>query len=460
MALSSALAQEGVSRVSSFISTKLNDRASRARIVGRLEWALYRLELALEKTARMPITCVSLLRCRKMLKSAYMEGADLLSKHKQQVLEEGHEEAGQLVTSPSYLERIIATAAEFYISSLASGLNKQQCLSSSVVQKFEWYADCADKFVADVESACPLQRVTFFRYPFVRQLLEGKYLMYNRVEGSQRLWFDISPLVLEGRGLEALLRYERFDPERLDKSFSLLLIQRLSESTDIVGTAIDCVRSSASLLNLPAQDAIIGHLTQVRNLQEISDSYAPPFVGFEKAFASFSTFMRPDPLCCQRDGHGPSANSTNSSGLSHLFQEQTIHFSFSCYVSALEYNLPRASDEAGGRNIVVDRTPLKLDVGFTPHNDRKGNSFVSEAIGSKNEDFPFGSIEQTVDMTRSRSVEFLIHQPEVKDYNVYWFSRHGVAYFYVEKQRIDMAAEPKASGRYNTRSAATKRKRS
>ena len=133
MALSSALAQEGVSRVSSFISTKLNDRASRARIVGRLEWALYRLELALEKTARMPITCVSLLRCRKMLKSAYMEGADLLSKHKQQVLEEGHEEAGQLVTSPSYLERIIATAAEFSISSLASGLNKQQCLSSSVV---------------------------------------------------------------------------------------------------------------------------------------------------------------------------------------------------------------------------------------------------------------------------------------------------------------------------------------
>ena len=102
MALSSALAQEGVSRVSSFISTKLNDRASRARIVGRLEWALYRLELALEKTARMPITCVSLLRCRKMLKSAYMEGADLLSKHKQQVLE-GHKEARQLVTSSSYV---------------------------------------------------------------------------------------------------------------------------------------------------------------------------------------------------------------------------------------------------------------------------------------------------------------------------------------------------------------------
>jgi len=213
-----------------------------------------------------------------------MEGADLLSKHKQQVLEEGQEEAGQLVTSPSYLERIIATAAEFYISSLASGLNKQQCLSSSVVQKFEWYADCADKFVADVESACPPRRDITLRYPFVRQLLQGKYLSYEKVKGTQRFSFDISPLVLEGRGVEAFLwyRYHCFDAERLDKSFQLILMLRLSESTDIVGTAIDCVRSSASLLNLPAQDAIIGHLTQVRNLQEISDSYAPPFVGFEK----------------------------------------------------------------------------------------------------------------------------------------------------------------------------------
>jgi len=110
---------------------------------------------------------------------------------------------------------------------------------------------------------------------------------------------------------------------------------------------------------------------------------------------------------------------------------------------------------------VVDRTPLKLDVGFTPHVDPRCNSFVLEAIGSKNEDFPFGSIEQTVDMTRSRSVEFLIRQLEVKDYRVSWYSRHGSAEFEVEKQRIDMAAVPKASGsRYNTRSAAAKRKRS
>jgi len=238
---------------------------------------------------------------------------------------------------------------------------------------------------------------------------------------------------------------------------------RLSESTDIVGTAIDCVRSSASLLNLPAQDAVMGELTQVPNLQDITDSYASPWVvDFEDCYPCFSKCSRPDPLCCQRDGHGPSANSTNSSGLSHLFQEQTIYFKISCYVSALEYNLPSASDEVGGRNIVVDQTTLKLEVCFAPHHDPMCNSFVGEAMGGKIEYFPFGTIEQTVDMTRSRSVEFLVGQPEVKDdYKVSWYSRHGSAYFKVEKQRIDMAAVPKASGsRYNTRSAAAKRKRS
>jgi len=281
------------------------------------------------------------------------------------------------------------------------------------------------------------------------------------------LWFRISPVVSEGRGVEAYLWYESFDPERLDKSFRLFLMLRISESTDIIGTAIDCVRSSASLLNLPALEAIIGHLTQVPNLQDISDSYAPTSVRFEEHFAFLSPLflsplLRPDPLCCQGDGHGPSANSTNSLGLSHLFQEQTIHFSFSCYVSALEYNLPGASDEAGGRNIVVDRTPLKLDVDFTPHADPRWNSIVTEAMhmGSKYEHFPFGSIEQTVDMTRSRSVEFLIRQPEVEYYRVSWHSRHGTARITVEKQRIAKAAVPEASGRYNTRSAAAKRKRS
>ena len=86
-------------------------------------------------------------------------------------------------SSSSSLQRI-ASAANLSISSLL-GLDKDQ-LSSSIAQTFEWYADCADKFVTDVESGCPLRRDTF-RYPFVRQVFEGKTVMYQKMKGSQRL---------------------------------------------------------------------------------------------------------------------------------------------------------------------------------------------------------------------------------------------------------------------------------
>ena len=83
MALSSAIAQECVSRVSSYISTsKLDDKVSIAHIIARLEMALSRLEFALERTGKMPITHVSLLRRRKIIRRAYVEGTDLLERHK------------------------------------------------------------------------------------------------------------------------------------------------------------------------------------------------------------------------------------------------------------------------------------------------------------------------------------------------------------------------------------------
>jgi len=65
-------------------------------------WHSLAWSFVLEWSRKQPITYVSLLRRRKMLKNAYMEGAALLIKHKQQV-QEGHEEAGQLVTSSSYV---------------------------------------------------------------------------------------------------------------------------------------------------------------------------------------------------------------------------------------------------------------------------------------------------------------------------------------------------------------------
>ena len=295
-------------------------------------------------------------------------------------------------SSSSSFQRI-ASAANLSISSLL-GLDNKDQLSSSIAQTFEWYADCADKFVTDVESGCPLRRDTF-RYPFVRQVFEGKTIVYQRTKGSQRLYFDTWPSILEGRGVEAHIRYRYFDPQRLGKSFSIKLVLRLSESTDIVGAAINCLQSSASLLNLAAEDAIVdamGELTQLHNLQDMSCSYAQfcPWVDIiQECYPDDTKFFRSDPLCCcQVNGREPVVSSSISSDLSHKFPEETIFFGFECYVPTLEYRLPASAsyDDEHGMLDRHRRQPLELTLLFAPHFLRHcvpQANCIFEAMGAK-----------------------------------------------------------------------------
>ncbi|CAL5091670.1 unnamed protein product [Urochloa decumbens] len=457
--VASALAQEGVSSVSSYISTKLDDKASRAHNIARLEMALSRLEFVLERTAKMPITYVSLLRRRKMFERAYIEGTDLLNKHKLGVLEGHQQETSHVVvrsSTYSYLQGIARRAANFSISSLV-GLNKEH-LSSSIVQMFEWHADCADKFVADVESGCPLRRDTFFPYPFVRQLFEGKIFRYRRRQGSQRLWFDIYPVISEG-SIEAYLRYRYFDPVRLDKSLTLSLMLRLSESTDIVGIALSCLRSSASLLNLVAvKDTVMGELTlQLSNPQNFSYPYDPCCFSFQGLLASAARFLRSDPVCCHANMHKPGVKAIVSSELSHIIPEQVIMCHLTCYIPAAEYSLPTTSDKARRirKAMMIDRAPhLQLSLDFMPHLSREstqGECYISKSMGNDEDRSPYGSIHQTIATAKLEAMECLLRQPEVTESRVSWYTNHGTL-------NMIIAAVASTRGRYNTRSAA-KRKR-
>ncbi|CAM0150100.1 unnamed protein product [Urochloa decumbens] len=467
--VASALAQEGVSRVSSYISTKLDDKASREQIIERLVMALYRLEFALERTATQPITYVSLLRCRKKLKHACIEGTELLNKHKQQA-QEGQQEARKVVVrSSSYLQRIIR-AAKLSITSLL-GLNEEH-MSTSIAQKFERYADCADKFVADVESVCPLRHDPF-RYPFVRQLFEGKYFSYGSWgpwgQGrTPKIWFRLFPMISEGRGIEACLQYSYFDPERLDKSLHLWLMLRLSESTDIVGIAISCLRSSASLLNLAVkEDAVMGELIPLlSNYQDISYPYDCIDHIYPEAYAFLSRDWRPDPVCCHANVHKPGVKDIVSSDLSHIFPEQVIQCDITCYIPAAEYSLPTTSDKAGiiRKAMMIDRVPhLELSLFLMPHyssqKSTQGECYISKNMGNDEDRSPYGSIHQTIDTARSEAMECLLRQPEVMENWVSWWTNHGYASFQLKRPSADIiAAVASTRGRYNTRSAA-KRKR-
>ena len=419
MALPSAVVEEGVSTVFSYISTKVEDKASRADTIARLEIALSRLDIALEKTGRIPTTYISLLRSRKVLKRVYMEGIELLNKHKPQDENDGH----VVVRSSSYLQRIVDRAANFSISSLV-GLGKEKKLSSSVAQKFERYADWAEKFVAEVESGCPL-RLHTFRYPFLKHLLEGKSLRCRIVKNtSHSLSLDLQPVIVEGRGVEVILRYEYNDLRKLEERFFIDLCLRISEDTDIIGMSIKCIQRLTSQFKLVAKSAI-GELTLLPNLQDTFHSYVLRHSSIKETYRFAADLFRPDPICCNGNSCGTLANKSSIE-----IPEPFIKIYFSCYISAPKNNLRNA--------------PLVLKGIFLPHASWCSNDEIHIKYGGKKERKNGGSVQQLEEIARSDALDYLVHEPEPTDYDLWWLSTHGAAL-------VTLKAMPRPSRRVSKR---------
>ncbi|XP_062188118.1 uncharacterized protein LOC133891418 [Phragmites australis] len=413
-----AVVQEGVSRSISYVLGKRKERTSGGHIAERLEMALTTLGLALEMSAKLPITDVWLLHRRKMLKRAYDEAADLLNRHKQQALQQDQEDTG--VTSSSFPKRWLACARKPSILSLIGLRTDETRLSCSDVGRFEMFADWADKFVKKVVYGISLRRHHTFRYPLIRQLLEGKTLRYEKVQGSQSRRICIWPIPSEGRGVEVYLYYSYEDRKMPAKFFDLDLLLRISECTDIVGTAISCLQQLASQFNI-ATEYVIGEIILLSSLQGISHSDALPWEWRQEIIVENAKFLRPDPICCTN-------NAVSSCVPSLGLPEPVVEFYFTCYVSAVEYILHSSTDEVG-----MNSPPLYLDIKLLPHCDLWGpQKQISLRFEGKEENID-GSIQHTEAMLRSKAIDYLVRQPGDADYQMVWSSPHGLGLIWLEK---------------------------
>ncbi|RCV09337.1 hypothetical protein SETIT_2G019400v2 [Setaria italica] len=436
----SAVVQEAEGRISSFVFGKRKGKASEGHSLERLDMALSELEFALERSAKLPITDVSLLCRRKVLKHAYVEGRNLLNKHKGRLQQEG-QEIGR-----------VCRGLNLSLSLIGLKKDESPCLSCSDVKRFEWFADCASKFVRDMESGCSLRQYTFCN-PLVRHLLQGKMLEYEVVQRDLLRRFHIWPISLEERGVEAELAYRYDDRKMPHKSFQLRLMLRLSESTDIIGIAIECLQS---LESQHVTRSAMGELTLLRDLQfgkDISHKYALPWVGIQESHTQDTWIFRPDPICCKSNGQESFSNNIISS----TFPEQVIFVAFRCYVSALEYSLCHSSSVEASRNAMKDRaSPLQVTSCCAPHFGEdlqlQESSCAHEVLGSTFK-HKIGSIQEMEEMVRTKAAR----QPE-QSYSALWLSAHGSAYFCVRKSCSGMARVPEPNGRSKTRRAA-KRKR-
>jgi hypothetical protein len=111
----------------------------------------------------------------------------------------------------------------------------------------------------------------------------------------------MQPICLEGRGVETVLIYQYRDyckastPEP-DRSFNLVLILRLSESTDIVGTAIVCLQWMASQFKIPTE-AAMGELSLLPDVQYTSHSHARCHAEIDQdSYGDDTQHLRPDPV--------------------------------------------------------------------------------------------------------------------------------------------------------------------
>ncbi|WVZ61692.1 hypothetical protein U9M48_011525, partial [Paspalum notatum var. saurae] len=294
-----ALVQEAVSRGVSFAWGNCENKAlSPGHMMERLEMAISELELALERSLKLPITDVSLLQRRKMIKCAYVQAMELLDKHKQQAAPVSQEQmSSQGVKRKRWIFQLKNVPI---IASLAS-------LNMDDVRKFEWFADCAGKFMRDVESGCSLRHYTFCN-PIARHLLEGKTLMCHLDQGTQVGNVYIWPTYSEERGVEVVLGYDYTGSTITDKCFYLFLVLRLSESMDIVRIATECLQFLTPQFKLAAESAM-GELSLLPNLL-VQDSplVCAPLRSHPRVSYQSNSTLPPGPIiCCKASRHGVSS---------------------------------------------------------------------------------------------------------------------------------------------------------
>lgn len=478
-----AVVGEAVNRAASFLldkkeEEKIDTRESISQEdIERLELAQIRMEAALEASRRGNIADASLLRWRRKLKHAAAECGrsrnDAIDHHAKEMEQQQSQEAVMRNPLPSFFPRRIALVARSCISSLGNyyctirnGGSEASAGSTAAVRRFERLADSAVEFIRFVELAGgsrPRQRM--FMDPLIRHLLAGREINYELGSprgSSHRQFFGIRPISFEERGVEAKLCYDYQDHKAREKSFRLGAMLRLSESTDIIGTIINCLQLVTAKVPhfKPSAEAAIREITQLPT-QDFSCN-KPYVVSDDIEHWNYHNILtewfRPDPLCCKdRCGHTwvPS-----SEGSAELFPEPVIELFLqgNMWVCAGQQGETRTTENGSGAGIVVPekRQLLKLGALFTPHASPKNSgqgrcSTAVEEVVNGGQGRHTGkhrgvSWEEMDRFLLPKAMEYLRGDVEATTYQLFWESGHGTLQLSVEKVGTRVPSRSRARG--------------
>ena len=437
--VSTAIVQETVSQILSGIVQKYEEKeeSNANRNLERLEMAHIRLEAALETSEKWQITDASLLRWRRKLKRAAQECDDTLHKCKQRILED--EETEKRVRNSSFPVRIAHTTKSFVFSIFSP--NKDES-NSSIVRRFEWFADGASEFLRLVE----LGGTPYCHMPFdtlIRHLLTGKKLQHRIIRANKcPLFLQLVPFITAEYRIEARLIFIQTDGNVSEDDFFLSIMLQLSESTDIVGTAIKCLQPYAPIFKSTVE-TVRKELVQ---LATEDFSWVPHVDTHHKEhwdnLHSFGTdWFRPNPLCCKQNDqhklyHG---RKLNTSRLLDVSLEPVIEVHLQCHISLSECSQHR-SLLFDTKSSLPDSSYLKVGLLWTPHGYVEDILLVDRspaipAIYSKEQhclhtDFTFGQLGEIM---LPKAIDYFCKNDEATVYQMLWKPKHGAAYIQVEK---------------------------
>ncbi|CDJ26475.1 unnamed protein product [Triticum aestivum] len=464
----SVIVGEAVSRIISGIAPtskdedKADEEASGGGGLERLEMARIKMEAAVQTSNKWQITDTSLLRWRKKLKRTVQDCDDVARRCRQLSREE--DEAERVVRKSSFPRRM-AHATKVFISSFVGHDNGHRSAGSAttaVVRRFERLADGADEFIRYVQIGGTPRQNLFFD-PLIGHLFTGKMIAYQLLRpGGQYQYFRIGPINFQERGLEAFLSFMYEDCKVPKNSFCLGVMLRLSESTDIIGTVVKCLRVMTPHFN-SMTDVVIKEITHLPTQDFSCVAHEKHWVHVHR---TLTEWFRPDPLCCQGFEHDvvPSFHSgsdiSNGSGnklkFSSIFPEPVCQVFFQCHTSPSEYrNLPGSTVFAGhdDNSSLENSQPLKFGILLMPHaslEDPKSIGSTIEVIDTENRrnlTHVNVHMDQLDDMMMPKAIDYLHLNAKAMSYQVCWRSNHGSAHLCVEKT----SAERKHGARRATR---------
>ncbi|KAG2631354.1 hypothetical protein PVAP13_2NG189200, partial [Panicum virgatum] len=420
--VSTAVVQETVSQILSGIVQKYEEKeeSNANRNLERLEMAHIRLEAALETSNKWQITDASLLRWRRKLKRASQECDDTLHKCKQRILED--EQMEWEVKNSSLPNRI-----SFVFSILNHNNNE---LSTSIVQRFEWYANGASEFLRFIEiGGIPRCHMSFDS--LVKNLFAGKELHHKIFRGNKypSFRFMLVPIRISHNGANVVLTFDQYDGT--------------PEDTDILGVALRCLQFFAPHFKCNFEN-IWNELAQL-SAQDFS--WRPPmYLSYHKEqWEQYYSFMwqwaRPNPFCCKQHGQHEVRRFGNlyMAGLSEVLLEPVISFYLNCQVSMSVYSKQKTS--LSEDIISTQEYPyLKAGISFAPHvslGDMLPANRSSEIalIVHKEQHCLHTDItlEQLEDIMLPKAIDYFHQNAEATVCKMLWKSKHGYALIQVEK---------------------------